>query len=794
MPFHESASIRDLRPHTIVKRHKVKYIEGRTSLGRRASRIERRLVGTGQGSQKSKDSLKDKAEKKSKESVSANTQLQVKSKDSKDPLKQEKGSNPNISQQTQSVRTGKETLSGKQSPKTTQLEDQTGDSKKDLKTVKSNATQSGLKSPKGSNATDQENSESKKEKLSGKTETEQSQVSENTEQKKKAAELGGSQASNSLTSEERKKALEQTQSNSVSAQTQTQTQEDGLKSVKDNDSEMSLEDDLTNSQSEMNSSMAEKLEKAVSEEQKSATPRDDESFDQDAEAENEEESVWSSDGGGKGNRFAGYSQEEMDKMDGFLARIKYVYEYAQKLEEPIMPEDVEINFVTEDHYLEFRKPGQKHFVMHLTLEFKPDSGMYYAVMESDDFVDKARSVLYISPKRIEDQHKHLIGHYLHFETFYDKHVTNKRKFSDFISRLDNGFRVEFGAAYDPKIRKVVNLQNYKWLKFHFKGENIPNTELPMINVLNVIIFKLNAKHFMVELKGEVHEVKMMVKAFLEEAEFTDVINKLVRTAFRNNSHEFAWITVPEMIENAVKDLVETVNADEEDGEFLEVLQLGTERQFDEHNNIIQYQVKHVPGDDEDMDELILIDVDCYLYKDEFLPSVYFAVNSAEYESQYLIPFTGNSGDFYYMILESVRSAYNTIKKIVFDLADIDEQDIYEYSRKQVVDMIKEGIVRAQNLDEEEGQYTDEDVEEDVVAGMEEDEQPYAEYKLYIDKKNYFTLHDITMEEGRLGYLVSCFNLNSTKGELGEYRIYAKNYYDWTDDFKMFMEGCQKDRQ
>jgi hypothetical protein len=307
----------------------------------------------------------------------------------------------------------------------------------------------------------------------------------------------------------------------------------------------------------------------------------------------------------------------------------------------------------------------------------------------------------------------------------------------------------------------------------------------MINMLRLYVYKLDSKHFMIDLKGEIREMSMIVKVFLSNDELTDIVEKVVRTAEENNKHEFSWVSVPLMIDQVLDRLKALENNEDQGANYLEIEQTGDNNEFSTGNNMIQYEVKHIPGYEDDMDEEFIMKLNFYLFKDEFLPSMYFGVDSAVYESEYLVPFSGHSAEFSEMMFDSILKAYQTIKRITYELADIDEQDIYEYSHQQVVDLIKKGIAREDMVEEDQVQTKE-------ILDTEYDGVPFLEEKIFHTPKQYFTIHNIEMEEERQGYLINCYNLQTVKGDVGEYRIYAKNYYDCAEDFDTFITSCMAD--
>ena len=504
-----------------------------------------------------------------------------------------------------------------------------------------------------------------------------------------------------------------------------------------------------------------------------------ENEDQDQEKEKSEEfSEWSADKDTHGNRFGGYDEDRQEILRSLLLRIKNVFE-ENKLKIELIPDDI-IIIVNDDNYLEFRLPGKKYYVMHLTLEYKPNTNKHYAVMDSDDFVDRSRSVLYISEKRLEDQIQHLAGHLESFILFFYSHVNNRREFEELEDKLEAFMRIRFEHAFG-QFKKVIDTKNYKMIEVSVDGEKLKDGR-PMINKFDICIYKLDSKHFMIDMKGEIREMSMIVKIFLDDTEFELMMNKIVKTAYENNQQEFSWKAVPDMMIAALDVLKGQENTGPQGGTYLEIERTGDEAEFGPENNTIQYLVKHIPGDNEDSDEEILIDINCYLFKDEFLPSIYFNINSKVYQSEYLVPFISPSAEFSIMMLESITKAYNTIKKIIYDLADIDEQDVYTYNQDQIIGIIKEGISEFELCDKD-------DIKTVEVLDTEYDGIPYKEEKIFHNPKMYFTVHNIEMEEERTGFLVNCYNLISTKGDVGEYRIYETNYYDCKDDFENFVRTC-----
>ena len=495
----------------------------------------------------------------------------------------------------------------------------------------------------------------------------------------------------------------------------------------------------------------------------------------------EVESEWSSDGVAGGDRFAKYDEERQEEMKKLLMTIQGMFdERIREEDDERIPKELKVNY-NEDNYLVFRMDGTKHYIMHMTMEYSPRLDKYYAIMTSDDFVDQSRSVLYISKKRVLDQFDHLAGHFVSFNQFYDDHISNKRTFNQFMMKLEEKFMDEFGKSFIG-FDKVINLPNYKLLHFKVMGAELSDGTYAT-NIFYMYLYKLNAKYFMIEMKGEVREMSMTVKAFLADEEFLDVIKKIVLTAVENNMHEFGWITVPNIIKSALENIVKDQNTINNDGEYLKLEQIGEEKEFNERNNIIQYQLKHTPGDDEDSDEEFIIDVNCYLYKDEFLPSIYFGVNSKVYESEYLVPFTGKTGNFQNMVVNSIEKAYNTIHDITYELALIDEQDVYNYDQDKIINMIKDKMVKLNITDNADN------IKVQEVVNTEEDNDPYLEEKIYFKPEQYFTIHNIEMEEKRQGFLINCYNLESDSGDIGEYRIYAINYYDCKEDFEGFVQAC-----
>ena len=518
-------------------------------------------------------------------------------------------------------------------------------------------------------------------------------------------------------------------------------------------------------------------EDIIDDEVENNSVNDDSEKDQEGE-DKPEFSEWSEDKDNHGDRFGEYDEERQEIMRSLLLRIKLVFEEnKEKIE--LIPEDLIIT-MSDDNYLEFRLPGYKYYVMHLTLEYKEKSGKHYALMNSDDFVDKSRSVLYISEKRLEDQIQHLAGHLESFVGFFFEHVNNRREFEELEDRLEQYLRERFEYKFG-QFEKVIDTPNYKRIEVSVDGENLKNGT-PMTNQFSIIIYKLDSKHFMIDMKGEIREMSMIVKIFLSDEEFDKMIKKIVHTAYENNQQEFSWKAVPQMIISVLDVLKAEENTGDQGGLYLQVERVGDEGEFGPDNNTIQYKVMHIPGDDEDSDEEIIMNINCYLFKDEFLPSIYFNVDSKVYQSEYLVPFIAPSAEFSMMMLESVKKAYNTIKKIIYDLADIDEQDVYTYDHDQIVNIIKDGISEFEICEKD-------DIKTVEVLDTEYDGIPFKEEKIFHNPKMYFTIHNIEMEEERTGFLVNCYNLKTTKGDVGEYRIYETNYYDCKDDFANFVRTC-----
>ena len=481
------------------------------------------------------------------------------------------------------------------------------------------------------------------------------------------------------------------------------------------------------------------------------------------------------------DRFEHYDEERQKVMRDLLKRIEKVY-LIEKEKREELPDNLQIE-LKEDNYIEFRLEGAKYYLMHLSLEYKDYAKKHFAVMNSDDFVDRSRSVLYISEKRLEDQKDHLVGHLEEFINFYNNHANNRKEFEELEDQFEQKFQEVF-QSNERYLNKVVDTKNYKMMKIALKGEMLKNGS-QMTNIFRLYIYKLDSKHFMIDLKGEVREMSMITKIFLNREELEEVINKVVRTAEENNQHEFSWVSVPLMIDQVLDRLRAMENTDEQGSDYLQMEQIGENKEFSNGNNMIQYLVKHIPGEEEDMDEEIEITLNFYLFKDEFLPSMYFGVKNKYYESEYLVPFSGHSAEFSEMMYESIKKAYDTIKKITYELADIDEQDVYEKSHQDVVNLIKEGIAREDMCEVE-------DVQTTKILDTEYDGVPFLEEKIFHTEKQYFTVHNIEMEDELQGYLVNCYNLQTIKGDVGEYRIYAKNYYDCAEDFDSFITTCMSD--
>lgn len=743
-----SSTYRDKRPHASVIRHKLKYIDPDLNIRenykkfRRSRRpIERMLTKSNPSTDsKGKPKVPDVVSSKSKNTASQKSVKKTSEQSTKTP-------------KVPSQKSG----SKKSSPKSTQ---KSGESDRDEDLV--------------------ESSQSKKRTASGKT-IEQSErtvksVEQETQSPKLESESKAQKSVKSGSAQTDKKSKSQVTGSTLQDDF-TNTSQDSKKSGKKSGEQSGDSESPKDSQASNSGSLKDDFTN-TSQEEESQSQKSGGSDQSGDEEEEEEFSAWSNEAVGTHNRFEDYDEEKQEYMRGLLKRIVQVYEEAREKVE-IVPEDLEVT-LKDENYIEFRLPGFKYYLMHMTLEYKDYSNKYYAIMNSDDFVDLSRSVLYISEKRLEDQVDHLAGHLESFIEFFYEHVNNRREFEELEDRFEQRFKQVFESR-EQFLRKTVDTPNYKMMEVSLKGEVLRTGE-QMYNIMRLYVYKLDSKHFMIDLKGEVREMSMIVKIFLSDEELESVIDKVVRTAQDNNDHEFAWVSVPLMINMVLNELKAMENNDEQGGDYLQIEESGENQEFSVANNTIQYEVKHVPGEDEDPDEEIIMKLNFFLYKDEFLPSIYFNVDSTVYESEYLVPFSGQSAEFSEMMLSSVIKAYKTIKQIIYELADIDEQDVFEYTHDEVVDMIKEGVAQEDMCETDDIKVVQElDTEYDGV--------PFLEEKIFHDPRKYFTVHNIEMEEERNGYLVNCYNLQTVKGDVGEYRIYAKNYYDCKEDFFEFIRGC-----
>ena len=794
-----------------VARHKIKFIKmdgglddnqwetnARSHVNARALRLERELASTqSKKDAKEKDKLNPSKSQKTNdalESTSKNNQVIDKDEDALTESKSQIDKKSNQIQDDQS-----ETKKDNQSVKTGEVKSIKNEDDVVGSETNSKKNESEGKSPKKDGSEGQsskkdlsEGKSPKKDESEGKSpkkdgsqsnnsqEVKGSQVIDDNTPKNDSQEVKGSQATDDNTTKNELKGSQETDDN---------TEKNNSQEVKG--SQATDDNTEKNDSQEVKGSQAtdDNTTKNDSQGSKSGDEEIDESQIQDDEVEGSEEknseegsenefSEWSEDNVDHGNRFAEYDEDRQEVMRNLLLRIKLVFEEnKEKIE--LIPEDLIVS-MSDDNYLEFRLPGYKYYVMHLTLEFKEKSGKHYAIMNSDDFVDLSRSVLYISEKRLEDQIDHLAGHLESFISFFYEHVNNRREFEELEDKLEIYLRDRFERGFG-KFDKIIDTANYKRIEVTVEGEDMKNGK-PMPNKFDIIVYKLDSKHFNIDLKGEIREMSMIVKIFLNDEEFDQMLKKIVHTAYENNQMEFSWLAVPDMILSVLDVLMNQENSGEQGGEYLQVERTGNMAAFGPENNTIQYKVMHIPGDDEDSDEEIIMNVNCYLFKDEFLPSIYFNVDSKVYQSEYLVPFISPSAEFSVMMLESVRKAYSTIKKITYDLADIDEQDVYTYDHEQIVDLIKDGITEYQMCERD-------DIKSIEVLDHEYDGIPFKEEKIFHTPKLYFTLHNIEMEEERTGFLVNCYNLETTKGDVGEYRIYETNYYDCKEDFENFVKTC-----
>jgi hypothetical protein len=328
------------------------------------------------------------------------------------------------------------------------------------------------------------------------------------------------------------------------------------------------------------------------------------------------------------------------------------------------------------------------------------------------------------------------------------------------------------------------------VQFEVGGRKV-NDEGPASRIVfEMTVYMLDPKHMMIMLEGELNHLSMTIKIYQdqENGERDKVFQKMVKFVRENKEKEFSWKSVQPIVEDLLHTIVRENKQYKMQDYELELIAKNDEQHLSDTHGILQYAINHIPKEDEDQDEALSINFDFFMYKDEFMPSLYMNIDSDVYQSEFLIPFMGNIGGFKAFIEKSINEIFHKIRTITMNLSYMHEQPQIKTPKTEVIEYIKDEISKLEGNFEED-KFKVEDIYEGTYKQKRQEDKQYLEQKVYYEPSKYFLIHDIIMEEKRPGYLVKCFNLFHRDGSVGEYRIYETNYYPWKKDFKGFVKDC-----
>ena len=481
-----------------------------------------------------------------------------------------------------------------------------------------------------------------------------------------------------------------------------------------------------------------------------------------------------------------------DRKMEFLREIKaifdeMIYEHNDELDETTYESFTEELAVTmiDDKLRFYLENDSKYFIMELWIEYQEESGKYYAQMESDNFVNISKSVLFLTKTDLIDEKEQLHAHYKIMFTYYETNKDNEINIYDLMSQTvdyiqdskDAGY-IEHKVVIDPNENKELGVY---YIYVH--GLTLFDDPTPCAIAFEMMTYMLNEKYMMVILKGELNELSMTVKIYQDEDEKHKILQRLTDFVSENKVKEFSWKSVKEIVEKALDDIIKTENTFRERLYDLQLVPTIEGQELTETEGILQYEIIHEPEKTEDLDEALAVNFDFFMYKDEFMPSLYMNINSTVYQSEFLIPFMASTGEFKIFIEKSIKEIFSKIKTIVMNLSYMHEQPQIKTPKEKVISYI-EAVMKQLNTPCEDGIQLNK-----VYEGKNRKDIPFQEDKVFCEPMKYFIIHDIIMEEKRPGFLVKCFNLQSHKGAVGEYRIYETNYYPWKKDFEEFARTC-----
>lgn len=471
-----------------------------------------------------------------------------------------------------------------------------------------------------------------------------------------------------------------------------------------------------------------------------------------------------------------YPPEIMMKRDEILDEIKMMYEdmARDENEEGI---DNELNVVRIGDTIYLDLGNEKYKVAKIELIYREDSGKFYAIFNSDDMVDEARSILYISSERWREQKEHLIGHYQEMKSFYIDHVNRVKDAKTVKKDLIEKVKSVVGEHAWKDDLELTSEEDYEEFKMIISSNEDNNLEF------DLQVIDTGDNYIKIEAKGEVNYLTMTMKAFPEDEEYEKALERLAHAIEEYRYSEFSWMALPNVFNKVLEEIKSEETKRTGDSSFMRWNIDPDLNELTQKQNIIKYKIEHNDmGEEADPDEMFIINMDVYLFKDEFMPSVYIRLGSDVYDSEYLIPFGDTMGEFEMNLLKSVTKTYHMVRKIKWELAGPEEQKEITYDQQTIIEIIKQKLEGFQKMED--------DPEVQVETTLEfTGNEPMTEMKVFKDPKMFFTVHPINLEEERTGFLVTCYNLAKAKGSIGEYRIYGINYFDCREDFEDYMSAC-----